>query len=115
MAIQRFPIEASHILMFARAVGDDNPVYRDPEAAAKSEAKGIISPPTFVSAGAQFDPEYRLRPRPGATWVGSGKFPSGLQRDKPASSSGAPAGHEGPTPPAGGRGPPAAQHTQRAP
>ncbi len=30
MAVKRFPVEASHILMFARAIGDENPVYTDP-------------------------------------------------------------------------------------
>ena len=27
MAIESFPVEATHIMMFARAVGDPNPVY----------------------------------------------------------------------------------------
>jgi hypothetical protein len=84
MAIKRFPVEASHIMMFARSVGDFNPVYHDEEAARQSEAGGIIAPPTFGSAGAQFDPDYGLRPRPGVPWFGSGKHPSGLMRDKPA-------------------------------
>ena len=29
MAIERFPVEAGHILMFARSIGDANPVYAD--------------------------------------------------------------------------------------
>ena len=49
------PIEASHIMMFARAIGDTNPVYHDAEAAKQSEAGGIIAPPTFPQAVAQFD------------------------------------------------------------
>jgi hypothetical protein len=72
-----FPVEATHILMFARAIGDDNPVYRD--------AAGVIAPPTFVQAVAQFDPEYHMRPKPGQPWFGSGKTASGIQ-GKPASS-----------------------------
>ena len=40
-----FPVEASHIMMFARAVGDTNPVYHDAQAAKKTEAGGIIAPP----------------------------------------------------------------------
>ena len=28
MTIERFPVEAGHILMFARAIGDTNPVVR---------------------------------------------------------------------------------------
>ncbi|HVS62340.1 MAG TPA: MaoC family dehydratase N-terminal domain-containing protein [Thermoanaerobaculia bacterium] len=73
----RFPVEASHILMFARAVGDPNPVYSDAEHAAGTEAQGIIAPPTFCQASAQFDPEYFLRPRIGEPWFGSGREPSG--------------------------------------
>ena len=59
-----FPVEATHIMMFARAIGDTNPVYHDAEAAKKTEAKGIVAPPTFPQAMAQFDPEYHLRPKP---------------------------------------------------
>ena len=80
MAAKRFPVEASHILMFARSIGDDNPVYADPEAAKKTEAGGIIAPPTFVQASAQFDPDYFLRPKVGQPWFGSGKNPTGIQR-----------------------------------
>jgi acyl dehydratase len=82
-----FPVEATHIMMFARAIGDTNPVYHDAEAAKKTEAKGVIAPPTFVQAMAQFDPEYHLRPKPGQVWFGSGKTPTGLS-EKPASSGG---------------------------
>ena len=62
MTAARFPVEAGHVMMFARAIGDDNPVYRDPEYAAASEAGGVIAPPTFSQASAQFDPDYPLRP-----------------------------------------------------
>ena len=75
MAKITFPVEASHIMMFARAVGDTNPVYHDAEAAKKSEVGGIIAPPTFPQAVAQFDPEYHLRWRPDQPWFGSGKTP----------------------------------------
>jgi acyl dehydratase len=84
MAVERFPVEAGHVLMFARAVGDPNPVYSDPEHAAGTEVGGLIAPPTFVQAGAQFDPDYGLRPHIGRPWFGSGKTPSGLQRPAPA-------------------------------
>ena len=73
----RFPVEASHILMFARAVGDPNPVYADAEKARQAETGGIVAPPTFVQASAQFDPDYFLRPKPGQKWFGSGKEPTG--------------------------------------
>ena len=80
MAFRRFPIEASHILMFARSVGDDNPVYSDADYARGTEVGGIIAPPTFAQASAQFDPDYPLRPKVGKPWFGSGKTPSGAQR-----------------------------------
>lgn len=89
MAAERFPVEASHILMFARAVGDPNPVYADAEAAASSEAGGIIAPPTFAQASAQFDPDYPLRPKHGEVWFGSGSMPSGrMKAEKPKETSG---------------------------
>ncbi len=74
-----FPVEASHILMFARAVGDANRVYSDAEYAQTTEAGGIIAPPTFAQASAQFDPDYGLRPKIGQPWFGSGRNASGVQ------------------------------------
>jgi acyl dehydratase len=64
-------------MMFARAIGDFNPVYHDAEFARESEVGGIIAPPTFVQASAQYDPEYPLRPHPGMAWFGSGATPTG--------------------------------------
>ncbi len=83
MAADKFPIEAGHVLMFARAIADDNPVYRDPDAAG-----GVIAPPTFVQAGAQFDPDFALRPRPGEPWLGSGGRPSGVAAETGGSGGG---------------------------
>ncbi len=80
MAVKRFPIEASHILMFARALGDKNPIYYDEEYAKTAEPGGIIAPPTFSQASAQFDPDYFLRPKIGEPWFGSAKEPTGIQR-----------------------------------
>ncbi len=80
MAVKRFPVEASHILMFARAVGDKNPIYSDEEYAKGTEPGSIIAPPTFAQASAQFDPDYFLRPKVGEAWFGSGKEPTGIQR-----------------------------------
>jgi hypothetical protein len=76
MAVDRFPVEWSHILMFARSIGDENPVYRDPAQA--------VAPPTFVQASAQFDEEYFLRPKPGRPWMGSGKEPTSLPPPEPS-------------------------------
>ena len=80
MATKTFPVEAGHILLFSRAIGDPNPVYTDADAAKKTEAGGIIAPPTFVQASAQFDPDYFLRPKIGQPWFGSGKNPTGVVR-----------------------------------
>ncbi|MGH6956314.1 MAG: FAS1-like dehydratase domain-containing protein [Caulobacteraceae bacterium] len=80
MAVKKFPVEAGHIMMFARSVGDDNPVYYDEDQAKKTEAKGVIAPPTFAQSSAQFDPDYFLRPKIGQPWFGSGKNPTGVVR-----------------------------------
>lgn len=82
----KFPVEGTHIMMFARSVGDPNPIYYDEEYAKKTEVGHIIAPPTFPRAVAQFDPDYHLRPKPGEKWFGSGKNPTGLTG--PAKSSG---------------------------
>ena len=55
------PVEASHILMFARAVGDDNAIYQDEAYAKNSEVGHIIAPPTFPRAVAQFDRSIVIR------------------------------------------------------
>lgn len=73
MGIDRFPVEAGHILLFARSIGDDNPAY----AGAVSGAEPVPAPPTFVQASAQFDPDYVLRPVPGKRWFGSGRNATG--------------------------------------
>jgi hypothetical protein len=62
-----FPVEAGHVLMFRRAIGDPAAVYE----------ADAVAPPTFVSAGAQFEPSHPLRPTPGEPWMGSGRAPSG--------------------------------------
>jgi hypothetical protein len=78
MAVEKFPIEAGHIILFARAVGEKNPLYFDEDHAKSTEPGGIIAPPTFVQSSAQFDPDYPLRPKIGEAWFGSGKNPTGI-------------------------------------
>lgn len=78
MAAEQFPVEYGHILMFARSIGDTNPIYSDPGYAASTEVGSVIAPPTFVQASAQFNPDYGLRPHPDKPWFGSGKNPTGL-------------------------------------
>jgi acyl dehydratase len=65
-------------MLFARAIGDDNPAYRDPESAAAAELGGLIAPPTFTQAAAQFDPDSHLRPKPTEKWHGSASGPGFL-------------------------------------
>ena len=84
MTAERLPVEAGHVMVFARAIGDDNPVYRDPDARATVAAGGLLAPPTFVQASAQFDPDYPLRPRPGVTWFGSGALRAASSRREDA-------------------------------
>lgn len=79
MAVERFSVEASHIMMFARAIGDENPVYTDPTSAQAAEFGGVIAPPTFTMASSQFDPDNMLRPKRGVAWFGSAKEPSGAE------------------------------------
>ncbi len=97
MTAERFPVEAGHVMTFARAIGDFNPVYHDEAAATASEVGGLIAPPTFVQASAQYDPDYPLRPRPGVTWFGSGRTPSGHVAAEGSSGGGGGAGGGGGT------------------
>jgi hypothetical protein len=78
MAIGRFPVEAGHIMMFARSIADPNPVYYDEQAAKAAGLDGVPAPPTFVQASAQFDPDYFLRPKIGQPWFGSGRNATSL-------------------------------------
>ncbi|MEX1022120.1 MAG: MaoC family dehydratase N-terminal domain-containing protein [Dehalococcoidia bacterium] len=43
-----FVVEAGHVRRFAEAIGDDNPIYRDPKAA--EAVGGLVAPPTFFTA-----------------------------------------------------------------
>ena len=75
MSVDKFPVEAGHILLFARAIGDKNPVYY-------GDGGEVIAPPTFVQAGAQFDPDYYLRPKIGEPWFGPGKTATGVSAEE---------------------------------
>ena len=43
-----FRVERGKIKEFADAIGDPNPIYRDPDYAAKTPAGGILAPPTLL-------------------------------------------------------------------
>ncbi len=94
MAVEKFPVEASHIMMFARSIGDPNQIYYDEGYAKGTDGGKVIAPPTFAQASAQFDPEYFLRPKIGQPWFGSGKEATGIQKKpkKDGESSGSAAG-----------------------
>lgn len=48
------PLGRASIRYFARAVGDDNPVYTDPEAARQAGHRDVVAPPTFVCETNQY-------------------------------------------------------------
>ena len=73
--IGRFPIEAGQVLAFARAIGDQDPQYARVADTTAGDLSDVVPPPTYVQASAHFDPEYPLRPKPGAPWPGSGRGP----------------------------------------
>lgn len=55
-----FPVEAGHVLLFARAVLDDRPEYFEPSA-----PELPVAPPTFTQALMHFQPDFEMRPRAG--------------------------------------------------
>lgn len=63
----RLPIESSHVMMFARSLGEQ--IDGPQEVAARD------IPVTFPVALAHFDPDYELRPHPARAWFGSGSTP----------------------------------------
>ena len=68
------PVEKSHIMMFARSIGDANPKYYE------EKNEDVIAPPTFIQSSAQYDPDYFLRPKIGGdNWFGSGKESTGMK------------------------------------
>ncbi|HEY4852224.1 MAG TPA: MaoC family dehydratase N-terminal domain-containing protein [Streptosporangiaceae bacterium] len=73
MAARRFPVEAGHVLAFARALGATDPAWVEEPPQDGPPAGSELAPPTFTIASAQFDPDYALRPRPGQDWHGSGR------------------------------------------
>ena len=53
------PVEAAHLLQFARAVGNLEATYEE----------DAVAPPTFLMAADHFDPEYTRRPRANRPWL----------------------------------------------
>ncbi|HEY8547416.1 MAG TPA: MaoC/PaaZ C-terminal domain-containing protein [Acidimicrobiales bacterium] len=77
MADHRFPVEAGHVMAFARAVGEPNPVHTDVRYARSQGFPDVLAPPTFYEASAHFDPENTCRPHVGQPWWGSSGVPTG--------------------------------------
>jgi acyl dehydratase len=48
-ALYRYEVGAEKIREFADAIGDPNPIYRYPEAAAAAGHAAVIAPPTFLT------------------------------------------------------------------
>jgi acyl dehydratase len=70
-----FPIEAGHIMMFARSVNDYNEVYYHNSVAERAGFNHVPAPPTFMMAVDHYDETYNRRPQPGEIWFGSGRDP----------------------------------------
>jgi acyl dehydratase len=45
--VNRFLVEEGHIKLFARTIGDANPIYSDRDYARKSSLGGSVAPPDF--------------------------------------------------------------------
>ncbi|CAM2770285.1 MaoC family dehydratase N-terminal domain-containing protein [Prescottella defluvii] len=67
----QFVVHGSHLLQFARAIGDTDPVFEDIGRLTRTGPDALAAPPTFLMAADHFDPTYSRRPRPGIAWVGS--------------------------------------------
>jgi acyl dehydratase len=44
-----YEVGREHLRQFADAIGDDNPVYRDPDAARAAGHPDVLAPPTFLT------------------------------------------------------------------
>lgn len=67
----QFVVHGSHLMQFARAIGDTDPAFEDVGRLTRTGPDGLAAPPTFLMAADHFDPTYVRRPRPGVPWVGS--------------------------------------------
>jgi acyl dehydratase len=83
VSAERFPVEAGQIMMFARAIGDANPLYQGGTDPVADRAR-MVAPPTFVEAVLHYDPDFPYRPRTGEPWFGSAAEPSSGPEPEPA-------------------------------
>jgi len=75
-----FPVDASLVLQFARAVGEQDPLLDDPAFPSLAVAGGYVPPPTILAAADHFDPGRPRRPEYGEAWPGSGVVDEGWRR-----------------------------------
>jgi acyl dehydratase len=80
--VRRFelPVDASLVLQFARAVGEQSPLLDDPAFATLALGGGYVPPPTILAAADHFDPGRPRRPEYGEAWPGSGVVGEGWRR-----------------------------------
>ena len=85
MTIKNSPIEASHIMMFARSIGDDNQIYYDAGLCEDDGAEGrsLRRRRSFNRARNSILTTSCGR-KSGQAWFGSGKEPTGIKRDRRA-------------------------------
>ena len=57
----RFPVDLTSIMLFASSLGETNPSYYDETYAREHGLGGVIPPPTFITAGAHWDPDHGLK------------------------------------------------------
>jgi acyl dehydratase len=87
VTVEKFPVEAGQIMMFARAIGDPNPLYQGGTEPVADRAR-MVAPPTFVEAVLHYDPDFPYRPRTGEPWFGSAADPSSGPEPEPAATGG---------------------------
>jgi peroxisomal enoyl-CoA hydratase 2 len=75
MNLERFPVEAGAIRVWAHAIDDENPLYFDESAAAAAGLRAIAAPPTFVQAVEHWVAQSQVRPTRSQVWRGSGRTP----------------------------------------
>lgn len=63
-APHRFTVERGKIREFVRAVGDENPIYTDPDTASRAGYPDVIAPPTFLTVMDNWaGPDFEIRCR----------------------------------------------------
>jgi hypothetical protein len=77
-----FPIDATSVMLFARALGDGRAEYTE-----ATNPAGLVPPPTFYQASAHYEPDYPLdatrpgwQPKTTPRYPGPGKTLHGEQR-----------------------------------